>query len=244
MANTLIKQKKRYLKPELTIRAKTDRNNEALIRNSNSELKFKFITDPAIKVEYETRETLLHKSHTKNRSSEYIGLKEKSFKLSPAMREYFDSNAFSPDLENKKISNLDTFFLEKYQLMNGYLEKKHGFKHFKPIKLKKSVFKRQTDEERKMTIIENKIKSKSLDPFKRKLFIVDKLIKDEIKSEMHQQKSKEESFQKTVSIIEYRCTEKDYIPPHKRFIRLNLKAKMMLQRIDEGFKQINLNCYK
>lgn len=85
-------------------------------------------------------------------------------RLSPAMDEYLQTRYFSPDLEMKKISNLDAYFLEKYQIVTNLLNEPKTYKDKMPEFIRKftrNMTKKQTT------------KPKKVDPFIEKLQLIE-----------------------------------------------------------------------
>lgn len=108
---------------------------------------------------YETTSKLI--SHSKRRKSRFSA----TGRLSPAMEQYLRSPGFSPTLEHKKIEHLDSYFLEKFQLVSSYLNESHLRREMdhSTIKIQNNMH-----TERSLSAIKDPKKEKT-DPVERKL---------------------------------------------------------------------------
>ncbi|CAG9315153.1 unnamed protein product [Blepharisma stoltei] len=235
LASTVDLQKKKFLVKDELNAIKNEKLNEAVLRKSRSDLKLQSLNVTPKRVEYENTGKLLENNKFVEAHPAPKPMSCSARKLSSAMQEYLEVPEFSPELEKKKTSNLDSFFIEKFQYISSYLDSNKNSVHLPKISEVFSAERKSTADKKKINQIENKIKSKSKDPFKRKMLFIDKMIKEEIRASILQQQTKEENLQKTVNTIEFARNKKIYIPPDKRFVRLNIKAKNLLQKFDENF---------
>ncbi|CAG9313736.1 unnamed protein product [Blepharisma stoltei] len=191
---------------------------------------------------YETTERLIAQSTERHILSSYPSstVNKKHFRvLTPAMEEYLNSRGFSPQLEDKKLINLDSHFLEKFQLISDYL-KESQVRHT----IDSSVIKLQSNInlEKTNSMVYDKSAKEKIDPIEKKLLLVDTKINAMIDESMEKEKQRIEENEKKTIKIDFEKNRKVHTPAYMKFTRLNKKGKYLLWRQDE-LKKIEADDY-